>query len=153
MHIARVTNQPSDARMKQIARNLTDCVDGFLKPTKYLIIDRDPLYTRVFREILKESGVNVVRLPSRSPDLNSCAESWIRSVRSECLSRVIPVGEGHPRYLLSEYLIHFHQERNHQGLGNRIIQLLVANANASGGVVRRHERLGGVLNYYCWEAA
>ena len=69
----------------QIARNLTDFVDGYLKHTRYLILDRDPLYTRVFRGMLKDAGVKVVRLPARSPDLNSYAERWIRSVKSECL--------------------------------------------------------------------
>jgi len=64
------------------------------------------------------------------------------------LSRVVPLGERHLRYLLSEYLIHFHQERNHQGLDNRIIEPLAANAKSQKGVVRRRERLGGLLNYY-----
>ena len=86
--------------------------------------------------MLNGSWVNVVRLPAR------------RSVRSECLSRVIPLGERHLQYLLSEYLLHFHQERNHQGLNNRIIEPLAANANSQKGVVRRRERLGGLLNYY-----
>src|SRR5664279_3649516 len=153
VQIAGITNQPSEAWMKQIARNLTDCVDGFLKHTKYLILDRDPLYTRVFRGMLKEAGVEVVRLPSRSPNLNSYAERWVRSIRAECLSRVIPLGERHLRHLLSEYLLHFHQERNHQGLSNRIIEPLAANANSGNGVVQRRERLGGVLNYYYREAA
>ncbi len=145
--------QPREAWMTQIARNLTDCVDGFLKQTRYLILDRDPLYTCAFRGMLKESGVNIMRLPSRSPNLNSYAERWIRSVRSECLSRVIPLGEHHLRDLLSEYLLHFHQERNHQGLGNRIIEPLAARANSGNRVVRRRERLGGALNYYYREAA
>ena len=153
VHIAGITNQPSEAWMKQIGRNLTDCVDGFLKQTRYLILDRDPLYTKVFRELLRGSGVKVVRLPARSPNLNSYAERWVRSVRSECLSRVIPLGERHLRHLLSEYLIHFHQERNHQGLDNRIIEPPAANTNGGKGIVRRRERLGGLLNYYCRIAA
>lgn len=136
-----------------IARNLTDCADGLLKYTKYLILDRDPLYTQVFRGMHKEPGVNVVRLPTRSPNLNSSAERWIRSLRSECLSRVIPIGERHLRRLLSEYLLHFRQERNHQGLGNRIIASIAATANPQESIVRRRERLGGVLNYYYREAA
>ena len=135
----------------EVARNLTDCVDGFLKHTKYLILDRDPLYTQAFREMLKGSGVKVVRLPARSPNLNSYAERWIRSVRAECLSRMIPLGERHLRHLLSEYLLHFHQERNHQGLDNRIIEPLAA--NSGDGVVQQRARLGGVLNYYHREAA
>ena len=133
--------------------NLTDSVDGFLKHTKYLILDRDPLCTRAFREMLNGSGVNVVRLPARSPDLNSYAERWIPSVRGECLSRVIPLGERHLRHLLSEYLIHYHQERNHQGLDNRIIEPLAANARLGKGTVRRRQRVGGLLNYYYREAA
>jgi putative transposase len=153
VHIAGLTNQPGEAWMRQMARNLTDCVDGFLKHTRYLILDRDPLYTRVFRQMLKDAGVNVVRLPARSPDLNSYAERWIRSLRSECLSRVIPLGERHLRNLISEYLTHFHQERNHQGLDNRLIEPLAANTNSGKGVIRRRERLGGVLNYYYREAA
>src|SRR5664280_2857843 len=153
VHVAAITDQPSETWMKQIARNLTDCVDGFLKQTRYLILDRDPLYTRVFRRMLKDAGVKVVRLSARSPDLNSYAERWVRSVKSECLSRVIPLGERHLRYLLSEYLIHFHQERNHQGLNDRIIEPLAANTNSGKGIVRRRERLGGLLNYYYREAA
>ena len=128
-------------------------MDGFLRHTKHLILDRDPLYTRAFREVLKGSGVKVVRLPARSPNLNSYAERWIRSVRSECLSRVIPLGERHLRNLISEYLIHSHQERNHQGLDNRLIEPLAANTNSGKDVIRRRERLGGVLNYYYLEAA
>jgi transposase InsO family protein len=153
VHIAGITSQPCEAWMKQIARNLTDCVDGFLKRTKYLILDRDPLYTHVFRGMLKDAGVKVVRLPARSPDLNSYAERWVRSAKSECLSRVIPLGEQHLRNVISEYLAHYHGERNHQGLGNRLLEPLVANTNSGKDVIRRRERLGGVLNYYYLEVA
>jgi putative transposase len=153
VHIAGITSQPCEAWMTQIARNLTDCVDGFLKHTRYLILDRDSLYTCVFRRTLKDAGVKVVRLPARSPNLNSYAERWVRSVRSECLLRVIPLGEQHLRHLLKEYLIHYQQERNHQGLDNRIIQPTVANTNSGEGMVRRRERIGGLLSYYYREAA
>ena len=67
----------------------------------------------------------------------------IWSLRSECLSRVIPLGERHLRSLISEFLAHYHGERNHQGLGNRLIEPLVANTNSGKGVIRRRERLGG----------
>src|SRR5664279_3816136 len=153
VHIAGITSQPSEAWMPQIARNLTDCIDGFLKQTRYLILDRDPLYTRVFRGMFKDAGVKVVELPARSPDLNSYAERWIRRLRSECLSRIIPLGERHLRNLISEYLAHYHGERNHQGLGNRLIEPRPANTNAGQGRVRRRERVGGVLSYYYRTAA
>jgi putative transposase len=153
VHIAGITSQPCEAWMRQIARNLTDCIDGFLNHMRYLILDRDSLYTCAFRGMLKDAGVKVVQLPARSPDLNSYAERWIRSLRSECLSRVIPLGERHLRNLISEYLAHYHGERNHQGPGNRLIEPLVANTNSGKGVIRRRERLGGVLNYYYREVA
>ena len=86
VHIAGITDQPSEAWMKQIARGLTDCVDGCLKQTRYLILDRDPLYTKAFRTMLEDAGVEIIRLPARSPNLNSHAERWVRSrprVRAE----------------------------------------------------------------------
>jgi putative transposase len=67
VNIAGITSQPSEAWMKQIGRNLTDCVDGLLKDTRYLILDRDPLYTHVFRGMLKDAGVKVVRLRLAAP--------------------------------------------------------------------------------------
>jgi transposase InsO family protein len=103
--------------------------------------------------MLKGAGVKVVRLPARSPNLNSFAERWVRSMKSECLSRVIPLGERHLRHLLAEYVTHYHAERNHQGLGNRLIEPPVANTNSGEGVVLRRERIGGLLSYYFRDAA
>ena len=153
VHIAGISNQPSGAWMTQIARNLTDCFDGFLRNTRYIILDRDPLYTRAFRSTLAASGVKLVRLPSRSPNLNAFSERFVLSVKSECLDRVIPLGERHLRHLLAEYVAHYHTERNHQSLGNELIEPIPANTNASEGVVRRRARLGGMLSYYHREAA
>jgi len=67
----------------QLGRNLTDPIDGFLKGMRHLILDRDPLYTKPFRDLLRSSGVNVVCLPRASPNLNSHAERWIRGCRKE----------------------------------------------------------------------
>jgi len=153
VHIAGISNQPSGAWMTQLARNLTDCVDGFLRRTHHLILDRDPLYTRASRSTLAASSVKVVRLPSRSPNLNAFAQRFVLSVKSECLDRVIPLGERHLRHLLAEYVEHYHLERNHQGLGNKIIGPIPVNTNAGEGVVRRRARLGGLLSYYHREAA
>ncbi len=76
-----------------------------------------------------------------------------RAVKSECLDRVIPLGERHLRHLLSEYVAHYHTERNHQSLGNELIEPIPANTNAGEGVVRRRARLGGLLSYYHREVA
>jgi len=138
--------------MKQIARNLTDCEEGFLKDVCYLIHDRDPLFTTSFRAILKSSGIETVKLPARSPNLNAYAERFVRSIKSECLAQIIPLGERHLRHAVKEYTEHYHVERNHQGLGNRLIEKPQGVVDMNCAVVR-HERLGGVLNYYERRAA
>jgi transposase InsO family protein len=150
VQIAGIVRQPSGTWMVQAARNLTRPVDGLLKNTRYLIHDRDPMFTQGFTDILKAAGVSTIRLPPRSPNLNSYAERWIRSARSECLRRVIPLGERHLRSIVQEYVEHYLLERNHQGLDNRL--LVDANTNAQG-PVRCRERLGGILNFYYRDAA
>jgi transposase InsO family protein len=152
VHLAGIAHDPQGAWMGQIARNLTDAVDGFLRRTRYLIHDRDPLFTHAFTEILRVGGVKTVKLPARSPDLNAIAERFVFSVRTECLRRVIPLGKKHLRTTLSEFLIHYHSERNHQGSGNELLTPLPGNTNA-GGSIRCRERLGGILRYYYREAA
>lgn len=152
VHVVCIARDPHGALMAQMARNLTDAVDGFLVGRRYLIHDRDPLFTAQFRSILKQGGVTSVRLPSRSPNLNAYAERFVRSIKSECLRRVIPLGEEHLRSLVWEYVKHYHLERNHQGLCNELIEQQPANTNG-GGVVECRERLGGTLRYYHREAA
>ena len=80
--------------MEQMARNLTDVFDGFLRNARFLIHDRDPLYTHAFCEILKSSGVEPIKLPPRSPNLNAYAERFVRSIKEECLGRLVLLGEG-----------------------------------------------------------
>src|SRR5664279_742383 len=133
--------------MEQVARNLVDALDGFLLGKRYLLLDRDPLYTQAFRQILDQAGVKTVRLPAHSPNLNAYAERFVLSIRSECLDRIVPLGEGHLRRAIGEYLAHYHGERNHQGLDNVLLKGAPAPANENGRVHRR-ERLGGLLNYY-----
>ena len=108
--IAGILSRPNGEWMSQIARNLTDCDTGFLNGSRHLIHDRDPLFTRSFREILKSSGVETVKLPARSPNLNAYAERFVRSIKSECLAQIIPLGERHLRHALKEYTEHYHVE-------------------------------------------
>ena len=152
IEIAGIIQQPEKEWMKQIARNLIDCEDGFLNGSRYLIHDRDPLFTKSFRETLGSSGVETVKLPARSPNLNAHAERFVRSVKSECLAQIIPIGERHLRHAVSEYMEHYHVERNHQGIGNELIDDQRGRINMTGGIERR-ERLGGMLNYYYKRAA
>jgi putative transposase len=147
IEIAGIVASPDGAWMRQIARNWTDSEDGFLLRSRYLIHDRDPVFTKGFREILDGSGVRPVRLPSRSPNLNAYAERFVRSIKSECLARVMPIGEGHLRRMVREYVAHYRGERNHQGIGNRLIDSSVDDARR-GGPIECRERLGGLLRYY-----
>jgi len=152
VEIAGIIQQPEREWMKQIARNLTDCEEGFLNGSRHLIHDRDPLFTRSFRAILKSSGIETVKLPARSPNLNAYAERFVRSIKSECLAQIIPLGERHLRHAVKEYTEHYHLERSHRGLGNRLIEQPQGVVDMNCAVVR-HERLGGVLNYYERRAA
>jgi transposase InsO family protein len=126
-------------------------VDGALLGSNHLIMDRDPVFSRDVRDMLARAGVRPVRLPRRSPNLNAHVERFIRSIREECISRVIPLGERHLHHLVREYVEHCHAERPHQGLGGAIIE--PDNDNAGQGRVVRRQRLGGLLSHYYREAA
>src|ERR1700681_4323489 len=150
--IAGITIHPNEPWMKQIARNVTmdDC--GALRDCRYLLHDRDTKFTRSFRAILRSGRVEPLALPARSPNLNAYAERWVRSVKEECLSKVILFGERSLRRALSEYVEHFHAERNHQGKGNVLLFPRGTNIRRDG-TVQCRERLGGLLRYYHQEAA
>jgi transposase InsO family protein len=148
VHIAGLVRHPHDAWIQQIARNLTDRIDGFLRGKRYLIHDRDPLFTAAFRAVLRAAGIECLKLPPQSPDLNSVAERFVLSIKRECLDKLVPLGERHLRLAISEFVEHYHCERNHQGLDNRLITA-PANDNADPArPIARRERLGGLLSYY-----
>jgi putative transposase len=151
VEIAGICRDPCGRWMEQMARNLVDAVDGFLVGKRYVLVDRDPLYTEGFRRILGQGGVRAVKLPARSPNLNAFAERFVLSIKTECLDRLVPLGEAHLRRAILEYAEHYHEERNHQGLDNELIAL--ANATNGVGKVDRRERLGGLLSFYYRKAA
>ena len=138
--------------MTQIARNLTDDVDGFFKGKRYLIHDRDPLYTGDFLGMMAEAGVESVKLPPRSPNLNSYAERFVRTIKESCLEQMIFFSEEGLRTRCLNSLLMI-MKRKHQGLGNRLIVPLAKSVEAAGGSVERRQRLGGLLNYYYRAAA
>ena len=107
--------------MMQVARNLTMEEWGFWAPGQYLIHDRDTKFCTAFQQIIDKAGVERVVLPPRSPNLNAYAERWVRSVKEECLSRLILFGEASLRHALTQYVAHFHHERNHQGMDNVLL--------------------------------
>jgi putative transposase len=125
---------------------VTAAEDGLLTQHRLLICDRDTKWSAPVRARLDESGIRVVVTPYRAPNANAYAERFVRSIKEECLSRVIPPGEDHLRRTIVEYVEHYHQERNHQGVANALIVGVPA-TGAIGGI-RRRPRLGGLLNYY-----
>ena len=147
VNLAGITRHPNEAWMQQMARNATTESWGQLDHRRYALHDRDAKFCASFRATLTSGGIKPIQLPARSPNLNSFAERWIRSVKQECLSKLILFGEASLRRALNEFVEHYHAERNHQGKGN---VLLFPSIEESGrrrsGFCR--ERLGGLLRYY-----
>jgi hypothetical protein len=152
VQIAGITPHPTGACMQQCARQLTDPCDGFLLDKRYLIHDRDTKFTQAFDGLLKASGVELVVLPPRSPNLNAHCERFVRSIKEEALERMIMLSDRSLSHVIHAYLTHYHRERNHQGLDNQLIAPERDTGCQTGHVVRR-ARLGGSLSYYHREAA
>ena len=121
VEIGGIASRANELWMGQIARNVTDAIDGFFKGKRYLIHDRDPLYTMEFLTMLAEAGIESVRLPPRSPNLNAYDERLVRTIKESCLERIIFFGEEALRQAVTDFIAHYHLERNHQGLANRLI--------------------------------
>ena len=153
VYIAGITAHPNEDWIAQIARNITMEGLGFLRSGALLIHDRDRKFCPSFRRIIESLGVRCLLLPARSPNLNAFAERWIRSIKEECLSRVILFGEESLRRAIREYVEHYHHERNHQGRGNLIILPAAGVGERRAGRIRCRPRLGGLLNYYDLQAA
>jgi len=135
--------------MEQMARNATDEASGHLHQLRYVLHDRDTKFCASFRALLAPGNVKCLALPPRSPNLNAFVERWVRSVKQECLSKLILFGEGLLWRALTEFLDHYHAERNHQGKGNVLLSPCKDTCQAGPeSTVRRRRRLGGLLNYY-----
>ena len=150
VHVAGTTTNPASAWMEQIARNLTDCEDGFLRGKCLLIIDRDSIFSPRFKSLVEGFGVEILLTAYQAPNMNAHAERFVRSIKSECLDRMIFLGQRSLDRAIAEYVAHYHDERSHQGIGNEI----VSGARPQGeGRVEVRERLGGLLHYYHRRAA
>jgi putative transposase len=154
VEIAGIASKANGLWMAQIGRNATDAVDGILNGKRYLIHDRDPLFTTEFQGILASVGVTTVKLPPQSPNLNPYAERFVRSIKESCLDRLILFGEASLRRAIQNFIPHYHEERNHQGKGNQLLFPRAAiPVSPHHGIVQCQQRLGGLLKYYHREAA
>ena len=152
VEIAGLARQANGLWMSQVARNLSDATEGFLVGKRYLIHDRDPLFTAEFLETVDTSGVKSLKLPPRSPNLNAHAERFVRTIKESCWDRMILFGEGSLRRAIQQFVMHYHRERSHQGLGNRLIMPEESTVSNTG-TIQCRQRLGGMLNDYYRQAA
>ena len=151
VEITGIHADPCETQMLQYARNLTDAEDGFLKGKRILIHDRDPLYTKKFRQTLRAAGVRSLKIPKQSPNLNAYAERFVWSIKHECLNKMILFGESGVRHAVQQYVEHYHLERPHKVLGRRIVP--ADEPPPPEGEVHCRHRLGGLLKSYHREAA
>jgi transposase InsO family protein len=140
------TPHPAELFMGPDIPLVTAADDGVLVGHRALICDRDRTWSRAVRRQLADAGIRVVLTSARAPNANAYAERFVRSIKEECLDRMIPVGERHFRRAIAECVAHYHCERNHQGLDNELISGMPARDTRSH--VSRRSRLGGLLNYY-----
>ena len=148
---SRLRGRSTPSHVRREMCNLTDVGDGFLRGVQYIILDRDPLYTATFRRLLRDSGVATVVLPAWSPNLHAFAERFVQSAKSECLERMVLLGDRHLRAAAREFVHHYHEERPHQGLGNALIAPPTTVIGT--GPIACRERLGGLLKFYDRQAA
>ena len=152
VYFAGSTANPDELWMLQMARNLSDAEDGFLRRKKFLMLDRDAKFSEEFRATLEQVGIEAVRLPPRSPNLTPHIERFMRSLKDECLHRLIFFGQKPLQAAVVAFLAHYHVERNHQALDNRLIDP-GEEVGRTAGQVECRERLGGILRYYHRKAA
>ena len=143
------TTQAKDRKrmLRLLIKDIT--VDGALLPVRFVLHDRDSKFCASFHDTLRSAGVQPLSLPARSPNLNAFAERWVRSIESECLSKLILFGEASLRRAVTQFIEHYHLERPHQGKGNQLLfPSPVSPPSPRAGRIQCRERLGGPLKFY-----
>jgi transposase InsO family protein len=146
VQIVGSTPHPDEAFVLQAARTVTDADDGCLRGARFLICDRDTKWSAAVRQTLAATGIRVIQTPYAAPNCNAYAERFVRSIKEECLDRLVVLGEAHLRRTLVAFTEHYHRDRNHQGLQDRLIT--PEPAGPPHGAIRCRPRLGGLLRYY-----
>ncbi len=118
---------------------------------RFLIRDRDAKFTRSFDTGFAAEGIELVQTPDRAPKANAFAERWIRSVREECLDRLLILGEGHLHRVMLEYVAYSNRARPHQGIEQRCP--IPIERGRKKGLVKCRDVLGGIVHDYYREAA
>jgi putative transposase len=149
VHVLGVTDHPTGAFVTQVARNFMGDLADRGRSFKFLIQDRDTKFTASFDEVLRSEGIRVIKTPVRSARANAYAERWVRTVRTECLDRMLILGQGHLERLLREYVGHYNRQRPHRGIDLGVpapasaLEIPLPSVNAV-----RHDVLGGLIHEY-----
>ena len=151
VQVLGTTPYPDEAFVMQTLREVTGYGTSIVRDGRILICDRDPKWTRGVEQLLTMAGTRTIRTPACAPNCNAYAERFVRSIKDECLNRIVPLGERHLRRARVEYVSHYHSERNHQGLGNELIDR--SPTQQTRGPVRRRQRMEGILSHYYRSAA
>ncbi len=150
VHLLGVTRPPTGPWATQAARNFLSTLEEHAHPFRRLSRDRDSKFTTAFDAVFASTGVSVLRSPVRAPRANAYAERWIRTLRVECLDRMLIVGSAHLRVALDEYVAHYNTHRPHRSLDQQspVPRLSITAGDAYHGPVERKEVLGGLINQY-----
>jgi putative transposase len=140
VHVAGLTTNPTDWYVGKAVEQAVGRLNGM----RYVIHDRDTKYSVRFRIVMEDAGIIPSKTPFQAPNANAYAERFVRSIKDECLNRMILFGEAHLRDAIDEYLERYHGERNHQGIGN----VLIDGGPSTMGKIVSSERLGGLPRYY-----
>jgi transposase InsO family protein len=149
VHILGVTDHPTGAFVTQVARNFVGDLGDRTRSIKFLIRDRGTKFTASFDEVFRTEGIRVIKTPVRSPRANAYAERWVRTVRTECLDRMLILGCCHLERVLREYAGHYNRQRPHRGIDLGVpapastIKIPPPSVN-----VIRHDVLGGLIHEY-----
>jgi putative transposase len=150
VHLAGVTDHPSGAWVASMARNLLMDLDDHARRFRFLVRDRDGKFTAVFDAVFAAAGVEMVKIPPRTPKANAYAERWVRTVRAECLDWTLIWNRRHLERVLPRYLEHYNTGRPHRGIDLQVPAALGPAVMATLPVreVERVDILGGLIHEY-----
>jgi transposase InsO family protein len=151
VYLAGCTAHPDAAWMAQQARQMTWELEGRKLPMRFLIHDHDTKFTERFDAMFESAGLEIVTIPFEAPNANAIAERWVRTVRKECLDRLILINERHVRRVLAEYVGYYNGRRPHQGI-DQDSPLGLEPVSAEGPICYRNV-LGGIIRDYYREVA